>query len=388
MANNRISREELLIIVYQHISPYQYGSIVTIDPETYASAVAQGGTLDLENWSAPYFIAKHLGGREIVYGSIPYLICEAAKPIFRLNHRLSVFRESLYPEIRSSIHTTHEKTSAVFTVPGQEFPEWFMHRQEELVKEALLLSGLHLRTLLDILKDRGNRPVTIYDYDGRPYAAVPGNPNGKVTLRKLCDMMMHHRYWVISSLHIHDIFSDKQELGSKGLFGSKVNYAELLQTMLTFLSEITVNDFVGVLRGSLSRLNTYSAPRDIMFVTQNVHVLSQIIGDRISDPRFRTLQNFLFSELTADEKSRIEAAKGQHSLELVRRFGVPRFKVKENLHEKRLTMSLTINDKIETFQLDQAEFFDALTQAFGDDPIMTLDKMIELYDKPELEVLA
>ena len=249
MPDDRTSREELLIIAYQHINPYQYGSIVTIDPDTYASAVAQGGTLGLENWSAPYFIAKHLAGREIVYGSIPYLIGEAAKPIFRLNQRLNAFRESLHPEIRSSIQTTYEKASAIFTVPGQEFPEWFMHRQEELVKEALLLSSLHVRTLLDILNNRGNGPVTIYDYDGRPYVAVPGAPNGKVTLRMLCDMMIHHRYWVISSLHIHDLFSDQQELGSEGLFGSKVNYVELLQTMLGFLSGITVNDFVGVLRG-------------------------------------------------------------------------------------------------------------------------------------------
>lgn len=380
MQDERIQHEEMLAIVYRYIGPYLYGSIVTVEPETYARAVAQGGSLDLKNWSAPYFIAKHLDGREIVYGSIPYLIGEAAKPIFRLDHRLRVFKESLPPEIRSSIQATYGKNAAVYTVPGQNFPDWFIHRQEELTKEALLLSGLHLRNLLDILKDKGNRPVTIYDYDG--------NPNGTVTLHKLCAMMMHHRYWVISDQYIHDIFSDKKELGSKGLFGSKVDSAELLQAMLAFLSEITVNNFVGVLRGRLKSLTTDSAPRDIMFATQNVHALDQIVGDRISDPRFSALQNFLFSELTADEKSQIEAAKGQDQIKLVRHFGRPRFKVAEKLHEKRLIMSITINDKLEAFQLDQAKFFDALIQAFGGDPIMTLDKLMERYDKPELEVLA
>lgn len=49
---------------------------------------------------------------------------------------------------------------------------------------------------------------------------------------------------------------------------------------------------------------------------------------------------------------------------------------------------ITINDKLETFQLDQAKFFDAIIQAFDGDPIMTLDKLMERYDKPELEVLA
>ena len=193
---------------------------------------------------------------------------------------------------------------------------------------------------------------------------------------------------MISDQYVHDIFSDKKELGSHGLFGSKVDSAELLQAMLACLSEITVNNFVGMLRGRLMNLTTDSAPRDIMFATQNVHALGQIIGDRISDPQFCTLQNFLFSELTADERSQIEAATGHDQIKLVRQFGKPNFKVAEKLHEKRLTMSITINGKLETFQLDQAKFFDTLTQAFGDDPIMKLDKLIERYDKPEIEVLA
>ena len=380
MLDKAMPDEEMLVIVYQHVSPYQYGSIVTVDPDTYARAVAQGGNLDLKNWSVPYFIAKHLDDREIVYGSIPYMIGEAAKPIFRLNHRLSVFEESLPPEIRSSIQATHDDNAIVYEVPGMEFPDWFIHRQEELVKEALLLSGLHLRNLLDIIKDKGNRPVPIYDYGG--------NPNGTATLHRICNLMMHHRYWVISDQYIHDVFSDKQELGTKGLFGSKVNHAELLQTMLACLSEITVDNFVGVLRGRLISLTTDSAPRDIMFATQNVHALAQIIGDRIGDPRFYTLQNFLFSELTEGEKSQIEAARGPDQVKLVRRFGKPSFNVAAKLHEKRLLMSITINGNPETFELDQAKFFGALTQTFGDDPIMKLDKLIERYDKPELEVLA
>ena len=381
--------DEMLAIAYRYVSPYEYGSIGTVNSETYAHAALQGDVVDLKDWSAPYFIAKHLDDREIVYGSIPYLIGEAAKPIFRLNHRLNFFSESLPQEVRSSMQsTTHEDNVTVYTAPGMRFPDWFIHRQEELVKEALLLSGLHLRTLLDILKDKGNRPVAVYDYEGRPNTAVTGSPAGTVTLHKLCNMMMHHRYWVIGDQYVHDIFSDKQELESTALFGSKVNYAELLQTMIACLSEITVNNFVGVLRGRLIGLTIESSPREIMFATQNVHALGQIIGDRINDSRFGALQNFLFSALTEDERSQITTADQQDTITLVRHFGKPSFKVAEKLHEKRLTMSITINEKLETFQFDQAQFFDALTQAFGHDPVMTLDTLIERYDKPEVEVLA
>lgn len=379
MLGNPMPLEELLVIVYQRKGPNMLGAITTVDPKTYASAAANGETIELKNWSTPYYIAKHLDGREIVFGSLPYLIGEAVKPIFRLNRRLSVFERHLHPRIRSSYKMTHEKNAHVYEALGQEFPEWFIHRQDELAKEALLLSGLHLRSILDIIKGNGDRPVNIYDHDG--------NLNGTVTLRKVCNMMMHHRYWVFSTPYIHDLFSDRSELVNGGPFGSRVDWAELLHAMLGYLSEITVNDFVGVLRGQLQRLSTSSAPKDIMLATQNVHALSQIIGDRISDPGFHSLQNFLFRELTADETRKIDEANGQ-SIELVRQFNVPSFKVSERIQEKRLTMSLTINGKVETFQLDQVGFFDALTNAFGNDPIMTLEKLVDLYDKPEIEVLA
>ena len=380
MQEERLPQKGLLIQIYRDISPYLYGSIETIDKETYTSAFAQAGKLDLESWSAPFLIAKHLGDREIVYGSIPYIIGEAAKPIFRANYRRRVFEESLPSEIRSSMEVVYDANAIKHILPESEFPSWFIHRQEELVKEALLLSGIHLRNLLEIFSSKGNRLVPIYDYEG--------NPSGEITLNKLCNLMMHHRYWVVSDQYIHDIFSDKGELGSNGLFGSKVNHAELFRTMLAFLSEITVKDFVGVLRARLKSLTADSAPREIMFAIQNVHVISQIIGDWIMDPRFLTLQHFLFSKFTEEEESQIEAAKGQGPIKLTRHFEKPTFNIAQNLDEERLMMYITVNGNRETFDFDQSDFFSALTQAFGGYPITKLDKLIEYYDKPEIEVLA
>ena len=64
--------------------------------------------------------------------------------------------------------------------------------------------------MLDILGDKGNRPVPVYNYEGNQNTAVPGNPDGTVTLHKLLNMMMHHRYWVISDQqYVHDIFSEQ-----------------------------------------------------------------------------------------------------------------------------------------------------------------------------------
>ena len=241
-----------LFIVYRRVDPYLYGAISVLEAEAFA----QGGTIPLE-WSYPYVVSKQLQDREIVYGSILHLIGEAAKPIFRMNHRISALAESLPEETRSSIQVSRTDNALIHELPAPGFPTSFLHQQEELLKEGLLLSGLHLRTLLEIFSGRRNLPVALYDYKG--------NSNGTVTLNEFFHILMHHRYCVFSGEYVHDIFSGRTQLESKRLFGSKVNSGELFNSMLTYLSEITINDFIGVLRGRLESLTTESEPRDIMF---------------------------------------------------------------------------------------------------------------------------
>ena len=78
-----MERDTRLFTIYTRAEPYLYGAISLVGAE----AVAQGGTIPLE-WSYPYVISKQLEDREIVFGSILHLIGEAAKPIFRMNHRI------------------------------------------------------------------------------------------------------------------------------------------------------------------------------------------------------------------------------------------------------------------------------------------------------------
>ncbi len=367
-----MQRDTRLIVIYQRVEPYLYGSVSIVGPE----AIAKGGTIPLE-WSHPYVVSKHLGDREIVYGSILHLIGEAAKPIFRMNHKIRALADSLPEEVRSSIRVSRKGNALIHESPSSEFPDWFLHRQEELMKEGLLLSGLHLRTLMEILSGRRNVPVPVCDYEG--------NPNGTVTLNELFHLLIHHRYCVVSGEYVHDIFSDRAQLESPRLFGSKVRSAELFDAMLSYISGIKVNDFVGVLRGRLKSLAVDSEPRDIMFAVQNVHSLAEVIGDRITDDRFPELQELLFQEFTAEEKGKIELARKQSkTITLVRCFGEPAFKVDPALHEERLEMSLNINGKSESFKFDQEQFFGVLSQVFGEDPIVPWDKLVDLYDKAEI----
>ena len=364
--------ETRLFTIYKRVDPYLYGAISTIGPED----IARGGTIPLE-WSFPFVISKRVDDREIVYGSLSYLIGEVAKPIFRSNHRVRALADSLPEEVRSSIRVSHEGNAVIYESPSSEFPEWLLHRQEELMKEGLLLSGLHLRTLLEILSGRRNVSVPVYDYDG--------NSNGTVTLNELFHILMHHRYCVVSGDYIHDVFSGKSQLESPRLFGSKVKSSELFNAMLSYVSTVTINDLVGVLRGRLENLTVQSEPRDIMFAVQNVHYLAEVIGERIPERRFPKMQELLFREFMGEEKRQVEESKRQYkSVTLVRRFGNPAFKIDPTLHEKRIQMSININGKSESFTFEQDQFFGVLTQVYGDDPIVPLDKLMESYDKPEV----
>ena len=141
-----------LFFVYQRVEPYLYGAISVVGPE----AVAQRGIIPLE-WSYPYVVSKHLQDREIVYGSILHLIDDAAKPIFRMNHRLRALADSLPEEIRSSIRVSHTD-NALIHESSSEFPDWFLHQQEELTKEGAFVGWPASEDLVGSLERKTEYP--------------------------------------------------------------------------------------------------------------------------------------------------------------------------------------------------------------------------------------
>ena len=180
-----MQHEGMLITVYRRVDPYLYGAVSIVEAE----AIAQGRTIPLE-WSYPYVVSKQLADGEIVYGSVPHLIGETAKPIFRMNHRIRNLEDSLPEEIRSSMQVSRRGNAIIYELPASGVPDWLLHQQEELMKEGLLLSGLHLRTLLEILSGKRNISVPLYDYDG--------NSNDTVTLNDLFHILMHRDIRVVS----------------------------------------------------------------------------------------------------------------------------------------------------------------------------------------------
>ena len=363
-------RNQRLFLVYKTVDDLLYAAISTVPEED----LQESESAALE-WSFPYIVSKQLGDHEIVYGSVMHLMYEAARPILRMNGLLGDLANSLPDDVRSSMVVSNSQDTTTYTMPPGVVSAALLHKQEEIMKDALLLSGLHLRTLLETFSGQRNTRVPLYDYEG--------NSNGLVSFAEIFNTAMHYRYCVISGEYIHDIFSQDSQLASPRLVGSKIKTSDLFDAMLKSISSIRVNDFVGMLRGRLQSLRADSESREIVFAFQNAHSLSHIISDRILDTRFQSFQKFLFRELTEDERLIIKKSDGKSEIRLERRFGKPRFKIGADLRAETIEMHLNINGKQESFEFSQEEFFIELSQAFGNDPILTLDQLIKQFDKFE-----
>ena len=355
---------ERLLVTYQRVEEVLYGSVYPLRVD----ASEASGEIPLGKWESPFIVSKQLGEHEVVYGSVLHHMHEAARPIFQMEALQKELMESLPSEIRSSMVEARSGNEVVFTSPAGEVTASFLYKQDQIIKDAVLLSALSVRTLVDIFSGKGNRIVPTYDYEG--------NPTNGVSMQQLFHALCHHRYCVVSGGFVHDIFSGQDTPGLPDMFGTKVKVEDLFNEVIGFLEGITVNDFVGMLRGRLQGLSIDSKPRDIIFAHQNVYALTEVVRHRVEHARFSPFRNYLFSQFTADENREVEAARRSKStVVLKRRFNLPRFKMGTDLDAKVIEMSITINDEQEKFECSQQEFFERLTATCGNESIIPIEKL-------------
>ena len=357
------NRLERLLVQYLRVEDILYGSVYPLRVDV--SQVT--GEIPLGKWKSPFVVSKQLGQHEIIYGSVLHHIHEAARPFFRMAALQKELQKLLPSEIRASLTESRSGNEITFTSPASEFSPLFIYKQDEIIKDAVFLSVLPVRTLMEIFSGRGKRIVPTYDYEG--------NRTNGVSMQQLVHALDHHRYCVVSGGFIHDIFSDRDTPGLPDLFGTKIKVEEFLTEVSGFLEGITVNDFVGMLRSRLERLTIDSKARDIIFAHQNVYALAEVVRDRRGDARFSPFSDYLFSRFTAEESREIAAAAGKSTVRLKRRFTLPRFKIGPDLDAKVIEMSITINDKQEMFEFSQPELFDKLTAACGKESIIPIKRL-------------
>ncbi len=364
---------ERLLIVYRRVEEVLYGSVYPLQVNASEAPVE----IPLGKWKSPFIVSKQVGEHEIVYGSVLHHMHEAARPIFRIGALQNELAKSLPSEIRASMVVSRSGNEVTYTSPEGGFPPLFIYQQDEIIKDAVLLSVSHVRTLMEILGGKGNRIMSTYDYEG--------NPTTGVSMQQLCHALSHHRNCVVSGGFICDIFSGQDTRGLPDMFGTKIKVEELMRKVIEFLEGITINDFVGVLRGKLQALNIDSKPRDVIFVHQNVYALTEVVRYRLAESSFLPFRNYLFSQLTADESRELVAAGKKSAVRLERRFNLPRFKVGSDLDAKVIETSITINEKQEKFELSQQDFFEKLTATCGNESMISVERLrqrIESLSEP------
>lgn len=297
-----------------------------------------------------------------------------ARLIFRRRQWQREVYESMPEEIKYAMKESQGPAMNTFALPETDYTAKFLQLQEEKSEETVLLTLLHLRTLLDSFSGKGNVSIAIYDYEN--------NKIGDISLMKLANLLMHHRYFVIDGNYVHDLFSDKgsllsdiEELPSQRLFGAKFILTDLFDAMLTFLSEVRINDFVGLLRSRLARLTVDSEPQDIVFVIQNIHSLSDIMQERFGDDRIHEVVEILFRDV--HERHVTKGPDGVERWNYSFSLGKPEFKIDDVLSERRIAMTIQIDGKSETFKFGYEEFFGVLTKVYGEDPLLSIEQLGE-----------
>ena len=363
-----MENEKRLFLVYQRVNELLYGSVSVLEIDGSQA----DGNYPLE-FSNPYIISKQLGDREVIYGSVLHLIDEVVRPLFIMEHHVFEQQRKASPLGRHSYDVTSRTGKVLTYSTPPDLSPYFYHKQEQDIKDAILLSGLHLRTLMEDFNGRRNVLVPFYDYEGKLM--------GEVWLSKIINTLSHHRYCVISGEFAHDIFSKEMELVTPRLFGAQIRIAELCNAIISFVTGITITDFAWMLHGRLRRLRIESAPRDIMFALQNVHSLAQIIEGRIFDSRSAKFLEFLLANCTAAQSAKFRNAVGDSDRSSRIPLCRPQFMLGSNLSEETIEMYINVEEEVSKLEFTQKEFFGELVEAYGREPMMSFQKLGERFEK-------
>ena len=355
--------ENRLFVLYKKHGSLLYGVI----------HVMREGLHDQQS-SFPFIVSSHFRDNEIIYGSLINLMHKIASLLFRLEQWQRDVEESMPEEIKSAKIEALGSARNAFALPETEYTSSLLQLQETKSEETILLTSLHLRTLCEIFSGKGNASIDLYDYED--------NKIGKISLMKLANLLMHHRYFVVDGNYVHDVFSDKGQLlsdikgmPSQRLFGSKFILTDLFNAMLTFLTEIRINDFVGVLRSRLERLTVDSEPKDIVFLIQNILSLSNIMQERFLDRRFHKVMDLLFRDVYGRHLDRTKESGETGTFNYSFAFGKPEFKIDDELSKRRIAMTIQIDGKSETFKFGYEEFLGVLTEVYGEDPLLSIEQL-------------
>ena len=226
----------------------------------------------------------------------------------------------------------------------------------------------YFRTLAELFPSKCRQTVDVYDFDDERVDSIP--------LTRLATALAHHRYLVIRDESICDVMSAKIDLPSVNLVGSKVKVVDFLNAVLICVYSITVNDLVGLLRRQIERSVDTTEPvaRDVVFLMQNVHSLSRLFQDRmphiaLGSPGIRDLllQHAFRRDLT---RASLDSYGDRDLMQVEHNITTPGFQLDENISERRLLITVRVDNVPNVVQVGFEEFLELLSKDYGDDPLV------------------
>ena len=182
------------------------------------------GTSSEKKLSAPFIISTELEGKEIVYGSVSSFIFKIDALIDRLRDQQQEADRFLNDRNIKPLKEERQHDGIIVELPGSKTTDLFLLDQEEKLEEIMFLMSIYLRLLIEIFGDAIDEKLTVYDYEGN-------RSSNQISMRSFIGMFVHHRYFVTRGEYVAGIFSDKKQLPSSKILGSKVRISEFFDAV-------------------------------------------------------------------------------------------------------------------------------------------------------------
>lgn len=346
-----------LTVLYTQREPYIYGAIRV-----------RKGSPDSEKTSNPFIISKTVAGREIVYGSVLESIEKLLRVISRYVDQQKNATEEWFTGRGLEVPEPHYRDGyAQVPFPESEPDAQFTWQRELETQDAILLASIHLRTLLEAFGGKFNRQrIVLYGYEDEVL--------GDVSLKDICDILMHHRYFVIHDMFITDLFSHDQALAPKTFLGSKVSISDWIDGVIAVVNSIKVNDYTGMLISQLHRLSPDSEPGDIIFAVQNIHSLERVVRERMEYSRSRELLHTMFDPVVSDLFKGTRSLAPGEIIAIPVQFTSPRFQIGDDLSNLKIEIRCTFNGAEKIVAVDYKELLTKIGQVYRDDILVPVER--------------
>ncbi len=152
----------------------------------------------------------------------------------------------------------------------------------------------------------------------------------------------------------------------------KLNFFEYVAEVERAVCGIKVKDLLKYLRCRLERLSSASGNKEMVDLRQNLYTLGGLVcrqlDSTIPDPLQTILNRAAVKYL--ERKYPNGPPEGEGRQGAIMKVTTPRFSWEPDLDEKRILVSLFVNDESETLVMNLGEFFQEMEAAYGESTLL------------------